>query len=667
MKDIVIFTIGPVQSYISAARRTQDLWAGSWLLSDVMKAALKSVPAGALVFPMRAAGDEWPDSLPNRAVAVVESGQGVAVAEKMAEAARARWKAVADAVRDWFHANVITAAGLWDWREIWERQVKDWLEVYWSACPWDDAAESYGAAYRRASELLDARKLTRHFPNHREYDVKSTLDGVYQALRGKGQGEAYAAKAFWEEAARAGNAPMGDVRRGERLSAIDLIKRFAQDAKQLRDNKTRFPSTSSIACADYRLALMENWEDKDVKPGEKRAGTKQAVTDFIVALNALVDKFPAAPRNEQRRLRFATDSEEPIPILKKRAVGNEALERLARYDGDYFYPDFYTEARFIDQLGREPGAKLTETERKAVRNAKEALSKLYACTDALDIPRPALYYAVIALDGDQVGKKLSHKDVTKDHHQAVSQAMNTFARQDVPRIAGQKHPALWVYAGGDDALVLSPVSCALAVADVLRKTFEVTVGAELNKISPDKRATASAGIAIVHQQNPLQAGIRRAKTAEKAAKSKPYDRNALVIHRLTRGGAPLLVGSNWDVDHNGATHSIVGQIIALQGHISAGTLSGKFAYELRDEAAALAAVKPEGWKAELARLMERHTPTKDHRPQTKKVAEQLAELAASLPEVKVKVYGKDEYEKGIEQVAEWAVLARLLATGGRRS
>ncbi len=662
MKDIVIFTIGPVQSYISAARRTQDLWAGSRLLSDVMKAALDAA-GGVLVFPTRAAGSEWPDSLPNRAVAVAVSGEGAAVADDMARAARARWEAVAGAVRDWFGAKVKAPDGPWDWREIWKRQVKDWLEVYWIAYPWNDATESYGAAYRRASALLDARKLTRHFPDHCEDDMKSTLDGAYQALRGREEDKAYTAKAFWEEAAR--KAPRGDVRRGERLSAIDLIKRFAQDAEQLGDNKTRFPSTSSIACADYRLELMRHWsgkldEEGNLLPDTK--GTEAAVTAFVAALDALIDAFPS---KEQDRLRFSDSSHEPIPLLQKKAAGKATLFQLGRYDGDYYYPDFYSEARFIDQVGREPGAKLTETERKAVRNAKEALRQLYDCTDSLGIPRPALYYAVIALDGDQVGKKLSHADVTQDHHQAVSQAMNTFARQDVPRIAGQQHPALWVYAGGDDALVLSPVSYALAVADTLRKAFAATVGAELNKINPDTRATASAGIAIVHQQNPLQAGIRRAKTAEEAAKSKPYDRNALVIHRLTRGGTPLLVGSNWDVDHNGATHSIVGQIIALQGHIATGRLSGKFAYELRDEAAALAAVKPDGWKAELARLMERHTPEKGNRPQIRNVAEQLADLAASLREVKAR--GKNDGEKGIEQVAEWAVLARFLATGGRRS
>lgn len=641
MKEIVIFAIGPVQSYIAAARRTQDLWAGSRLLSDIMAHALDGAPRDAIIFPQRDEDGRWPESLPNRAVAVIAAGQGAAVAGAMADKARDRWQTVAAAVRDWFHLKVVSANGPWDWREIWERQVRNWLEVYWIACPWDEAAGSYGDAYRRAGELLDARKLTRHFPDHHEYDVKSTLDGAYQALRGKGGGETYAARSFWYEAAR--NAPRGDVRRGERLSAIDLVKRFAQDAGQLRDDKTRFPSTSSIASADYRLALMEAWDTTD-KPG-----TANAVEAFVDKLETLVAVFP--DERDQRRLRFAEESEEPIGKLREKATDKAAVARLARYDGDYFYPDFYTEARFIDQLGRDPGAKLSNAELDAIRDARAALRQLYEATDRLDIPRPALYYAVIALDGDRMGRRLSHSAVTEAHHRAVSGAMARFARDDVPRIADQEFPAQWVYAGGDDALVLSPISCALAVAEALRRQFVYTVGIALKQIDAEDNPSASAGIAIVHQQNPLQAGIRRARAAEEEAKEKPHDRDALVVHRLTRGSTPQQVGGKWDL---GARRPLVALIDDLRRCIVAGQLSGKFAYELREEGAALTGVGRAGQAAELERLLKRHTPRKEDRPATKDLAGELSSLSAAL--------GSD----GIRQVAEWAVLARFLATGGRR-
>jgi CRISPR-associated protein Cmr2 len=39
MRYLFTMSLGPVQGFIAAARRTRDLWAGSWLLSEVAKAA----------------------------------------------------------------------------------------------------------------------------------------------------------------------------------------------------------------------------------------------------------------------------------------------------------------------------------------------------------------------------------------------------------------------------------------------------------------------------------------------------------------------------------------------------------------------------------------------------------------------------------------------------
>lgn len=239
------------------------------------------------------------------------------------------------------------------------------------------------------------------------------------------------------------------VRRGERLSAIDLIKRFAHDAGQLPRPTERFPATSAIAVADYRLALVDHWDK-----------TGSAVEYFVAALDSLIATFPA---KEQGRLRFSKPK--PIPILRTAAEHGEAL---ARYDGDYYYPEFYAEARFLQQAGREPSAKLRADEHKALIAARDALRNLYRRTDELKIPRPAIYYAIIALDGDRMGARLSHEAMMEAGHRQISAAMATFAQEDVPRIAGNDFPALWVYAGGDDALVLSPAACSLEVAEAPR-------------------------------------------------------------------------------------------------------------------------------------------------------------------------------------------------------
>ena len=50
---VIVIGIGPVQTFIAAARRSRDLWRGSWLLSELSKAcALSLQEAGAtLIFP----------------------------------------------------------------------------------------------------------------------------------------------------------------------------------------------------------------------------------------------------------------------------------------------------------------------------------------------------------------------------------------------------------------------------------------------------------------------------------------------------------------------------------------------------------------------------------------------------------------------------------------
>ena len=55
MNYLFLVNIGPVQGFIASARRTRDLWFGSWLLSELSKAAAQEiVNAGtrnSLIFP----------------------------------------------------------------------------------------------------------------------------------------------------------------------------------------------------------------------------------------------------------------------------------------------------------------------------------------------------------------------------------------------------------------------------------------------------------------------------------------------------------------------------------------------------------------------------------------------------------------------------------------
>ena len=57
MKHFIIVGIGPVQDFIASARKSRDLWFGSWLLSELSRAAAKTIVASesngteCLIFP----------------------------------------------------------------------------------------------------------------------------------------------------------------------------------------------------------------------------------------------------------------------------------------------------------------------------------------------------------------------------------------------------------------------------------------------------------------------------------------------------------------------------------------------------------------------------------------------------------------------------------------
>lgn len=91
-------SVGPVQEFIAAARRTRDLWFGSSMLSEISKAAAKAVKdaEAELIFP-EPNGDLKPDSDLSVANVILARASGDdqamnALAERAREAAVARFK-----------------------------------------------------------------------------------------------------------------------------------------------------------------------------------------------------------------------------------------------------------------------------------------------------------------------------------------------------------------------------------------------------------------------------------------------------------------------------------------------------------------------------------------------------------------------------------------------
>lgn len=142
------------------------------------------------------------------------------------------------------------------------------------------------------------------------------------------------------------------------------------------------------------------------------------------------------------------------------------------------------------------------------------------------------YIAVIALDGDHMGGKLSGFR-TQEEHRAFSKKLAAFARSvSIPKELEQL-----IYAGGDDVLAVVKAVLAIPKARKLAKLFEETVGVD--------GITASVGIAIGSSKAPLQELVHEAHAAEGRAK-RVYGRDALAVSVVKRSGEILHWGCKWN-------------------------------------------------------------------------------------------------------------------------
>ncbi|NOZ30001.1 MAG: type III-B CRISPR-associated protein Cas10/Cmr2 [Chloroflexi bacterium] len=246
MKHLFLCMLGPVQDFIATARRSRDLWYGSWMLSELSKAAAKAIAdryeLGSLVFPApRAIASLEPGSdlnVPNKIVAIVE-GDPDEIGANVENAVRKRLESLRE--------NALgKVRGQFD-RGLAIRQMDDLVEYYWVGVPVEDGR--YGHARDLAEWLMAARKGTRDFQQFGGKPVpKSSLDGIRESVIPE---DAYPA---------AGDPPDVRVekqrdlylkygaRRGERLSGVDLIKRNGQRGDR---EEPDFRSTSHMAAIPF--------------------------------------------------------------------------------------------------------------------------------------------------------------------------------------------------------------------------------------------------------------------------------------------------------------------------------------------------------------------------------------------------------------------------------
>lgn len=221
IQHLLAMTVGPVQEFIAAARRTRDLWFGSHILSEISRAVARAVePHGQLIFP---ASTDAPNVANIILVEITTDANLATLAAEVKAAAQREW-------RDRFAGPVFQEYEAIIRSEIWTDQVDDVVEFY---AAWMPLNGNYPEARAQVMRLLTGgRKNCRDFlpakakPESRL--PKSSLDGLRETVL---QDPANWPRRFHARLR---------VRKGEQLDVVGLVKRVAKVTQG-------YPSVSRVA------------------------------------------------------------------------------------------------------------------------------------------------------------------------------------------------------------------------------------------------------------------------------------------------------------------------------------------------------------------------------------------------------------------------------------
>ncbi|MBX2990244.1 MAG: type III-B CRISPR-associated protein Cas10/Cmr2 [Bacteroidetes bacterium] len=517
-KHLLAISIGPVQDFIAASRRTADLYAGSQLLVNIAKTIANYIVEnkhGTLIFPSKPKEDG-----PNKILAEITGGDPKSIAE-----------ACENVAVEYLRGNE-KVPGVWSKvkgkipkldEPLANAQIESFLEFYAAWLPWDGDDATYDGVRRNLDRLLAGRKSLRDFkqPSTQAGRPKSPLDPSRDcALEVHGTDSVpfeCRTDPLWLKAR-------------ETLDALSLLKRVLGD-------KSTVHSTSYMA-AEAILPLVRELALQDDQ------------TELRTAINKLDELVRETPAGiDMGDLMFPNRLQEEV----------ESLEEAQKKKND-------TRRGEVLQLLKNPNI---ETWRKLILNvAKHLGHKGSECPP---------YYAILVADGDGMGALIGElKDIEK--HRNFSKALSSFAKEAAAIVQKNSHGHL-IYSGGDDVLALLPVNtvlqCAADLAKAFKKTLEsdayVKEAVDKMKNAGKKGGTLSVGIAVVHHMEPLLVSLEQARTTERAAKK---EKPAMAIALHTRGGEPLTVVENWQ--ERASIENWQSWVGAFRDELSRG-----FPYELR--------------------------------------------------------------------------------------
>ena len=289
-QSLLLFQLGPVQSFIAQAETIGDLAVGSAILSEVTAAAIKSTNdwQGRLVFPSPV-GNEALQGIPNRFLMYVPKGEGEAIAKVCEEAARDALATLAtEAYSEWNRKkpdkvnNPIAFLA----------QVNQFLQITWAIL--ENPTDNMGKNYKAIGKLMAARRNTREFDQWQEeaYGQKKDVLSGKEAALCDGLGAMNLIKRFKAEA----EAERFEI--PETLLKESYLAVIAMDGDKMGATLSNFKSEPEHRAFSENLGEFANSVSKDLP--EKESVLIYAGGDDVLAVVKAADAIGVAKKLQNR-------------------------------------------------------------------------------------------------------------------------------------------------------------------------------------------------------------------------------------------------------------------------------------------------------------------------------------------------------------------------------
>ena len=540
------FTLGPVQGFVAQARRTRDFWAGSFLLSWLAGVAICAVEkqGGEIIFPIpnqnfldailgkNKEAKPQQGGIPNRFMADISNCQkfdGNAVTNAVKQA----WLAIADKV--WEKDRQGLEQQGYPTKEIWERQNNNFWDMSWVITEGRDTS------------ALDKRKNFRTHTTSVEGGYKCMMMEGYQELSGasdKNSGKKR--RNYWVNLVQLIHSK--DIGETEELCAIAYIKRrfvhtFKDVKKPIEVNGNTLmihgwqlphnvPSVAYMASVPWLKNLLENQNYMD---------------DFKQVLNHIDEMkyFSDVDINER------AESKNHVKTIQQIINDTKIDLKEISLDGNIYYQTFWDNiGNFVADKQNYDG-KIDDYRPKI----KSALSKLY---EKMDDFEPSPYYAILLMDGDSLGKQMSHEA----RQPIISKALDNFTQQAQEIV--RNNDGFLIYAGGDDVLALLSLDDAIKTANQLRIAY-ADCFAQASNNETKVHSTLSGAIDYCHIGMPLTQVLMDSHDLLDNIAKDGVGRNALAVRVWKPSGQAVQWAMPWEkVVDNQAVEKIV-QNLNLDG------------------------------------------------------------------------------------------------------